>query len=122
LFLLSPKHLEGSDSIFEFKTNENRVLCFFFVGKRVILTHGFKKKQPKTPKGEIERAENLKKEFEKLGFKVISQNFPDPMLARKKYWLPFLEKLGADENFVRLLADPFFQTLFLNKETSHLVH
>ncbi|MEZ4815744.1 MAG: type II toxin-antitoxin system RelE/ParE family toxin [Bdellovibrionota bacterium] len=59
------KHLEGSDSIFEFKTNENRVLCFFFVGKRVILTHGFKKKQPKTPKDEIERAENLKKEFER---------------------------------------------------------
>jgi phage-related protein len=59
------KHLEGTDSIFEFKANENRVLCFFFVGKRVILTHGFKKKQAKTPKGEIERAENLKKEFER---------------------------------------------------------
>ncbi len=59
------KHLEGTDSIFEFKTNENRVLCFFFVGKRVVLTHGFKKRQAKTPKGEIERAENLKKEFER---------------------------------------------------------
>lgn len=59
------KHLEGTDSIFEFKANENRVLCFFFVGKRVILTHGFKKKQAKTPKGEIERAESLKIEFER---------------------------------------------------------
>lgn len=59
------KHLEGTDSIFEFKTNENRVLCFFFVGKRVVLTHGFKKRKAKTPKGEIERAENLKKEFER---------------------------------------------------------
>jgi phage-related protein len=59
------KHLEGSDSLFEFKANENRVLCFFFVGKRVILTHGFKKKQAKTPKREIERAENLKKEYER---------------------------------------------------------
>jgi phage-related protein len=63
------KHLEGTDSIFEFKANENRVLCFFFVGKRVILTHGFKKKQAKTPKGEIEQAESLKKEFErKIGY------------------------------------------------------
>lgn len=59
------KHLEGTDSIFEFKADENRVLCFFFVGKRVILTHGFKKRQAKTPKGEIERAERLKAEFER---------------------------------------------------------
>jgi len=42
----------------------------------------------------------LKREFEKIGVKVVSQNFPDPILARKKYWLPFLEKLGADENTI----------------------
>ena len=59
------KHLEGTDGIFEFKSDDNRVLCFFFFGKRVILTHGFKKKQPKTPKGEIERALKLKTEFER---------------------------------------------------------
>lgn len=63
------KHLEGSSNIFEFKANDNRVLCFFFVGRRVILTHGFKKRQRKTPKGEIERAENLKREFERKTYR-----------------------------------------------------
>jgi phage-related protein len=57
------KHLEGSEQIFEFKVDDGRVLCFFFIGQRVILTHGFSKKSAKTPKGEIERAEKLKAEF-----------------------------------------------------------
>lgn len=57
------KHLEGSDQIFEFKSDEGRVLCFFMIGKRLILTHGFTKKGDKTPKGEIERAEVIKKDF-----------------------------------------------------------
>lgn len=42
----------------------------------------------------------VKKELEKLGLKVIARNFPDPQLAREKYWLPFLKKLGADENTI----------------------
>jgi|SRR3989344_558038 len=42
----------------------------------------------------------LKRELEKIGIKVIAKNFPDPVLARAKYWLPFLKKLGADENTV----------------------
>ncbi len=58
------KHLTGSDQIFEFKVDDGRILCFFFFGKRLILTHGFKKKGQKTPKGEVDRAENLKREFE----------------------------------------------------------
>jgi uncharacterized protein len=41
---------------------------------------------------------SVSKELEGLGFKVICQNFPDPIKARKEYWIPFLEKLGADEN------------------------
>ena len=57
------KHLEGSEQIFEFKVDDGRVLCFFFVGQRVILTHGFAKKSAKTPKGEIARAEKYKNEF-----------------------------------------------------------
>ena len=52
------KHLTSSDQIFEFKANDGRILCFFFFGKRIILTHGFRKK------GEIARAEALKHEFE----------------------------------------------------------
>jgi phage-related protein len=57
------KHLSGSDQIFEFKADQGRVLCFFFIAQRIILTHGFSKKGQKTPKGEIERAEALKQEF-----------------------------------------------------------
>ena len=32
--------------------------------------------------------------------KVIFRRFPDPVLARAKYWLPFIKKLGADENTI----------------------
>ena len=58
------KHLTSSDQIFEFKADDGRILCFFFFGKRIILTHGFRKKGDKTPKGEVARAEALKQEFE----------------------------------------------------------
>lgn len=59
------KHLTGTDQLFEFKADQGRVLCFFFVGKRVVLTHGFVKKSDKTPRGEIERAEKIKIDFSK---------------------------------------------------------
>jgi uncharacterized protein len=42
----------------------------------------------------------LKKELEALGLKVISENFPDPIEAKEKIWLPFITKLGADENTI----------------------
>jgi phage-related protein len=57
------KHLAGSDQIFEFKVDDGRVLCFFFAGGRLILTHGFLKKRDKTPSGEIRRAESIKADF-----------------------------------------------------------
>lgn len=59
------KHLEGTNQIFEFKVDSGRILCFFFYGKRVILTHGFFKKGKKTPKKEIERAHGIKNDFER---------------------------------------------------------
>ena len=34
------------------------------------------------------------------GVKVIFRRFPDPVLARAKYWLPFIKKLGADANTI----------------------
>jgi len=58
------KHLTETDQIFEFKVEADRILCFFFVGRRLILTHGFRKAGDKTPKCEIERAETYKQEFE----------------------------------------------------------
>jgi len=42
----------------------------------------------------------VKIELEKLGIYVISKQFPDTPLAREKFWIPFLEQLGVDENTI----------------------
>jgi len=39
-------------------------------------------------------------ELEKFGIKTINVRFPDPVLARKEYWLPFLGALGADAHTI----------------------
>ena len=39
-------------------------------------------------------------ELSKLGIGVINLRFPDPEIARKQYWLPFLADLGADDNTI----------------------
>jgi phage-related protein len=55
------KHLD--EGIFELRakvgTNITRVLYFFIIGQRIILTHGFAKKTDKTPTVEITKAKNL---------------------------------------------------------------
>jgi phage-related protein len=59
------KHLD--DGIFELRaqvgSDISRVLYFFFMGKRVILTHGFIKKTQKTPASEIARAKLFRNEY-----------------------------------------------------------
>ena len=59
------KHLD--DGIFELRvqigTDITRVIYFFVVGKRAILTHGFVKKTDKTPSAKIEKAKNYRSEF-----------------------------------------------------------
>jgi len=59
------KHLD--DGIFElravFGSNITRVLYFFFIGKRVIVTNGFVKKTQKTPKSEIDKAKGYRKQY-----------------------------------------------------------
>lgn len=42
----------------------------------------------------------VRKELEKLGLEVQNPDFPDPVEAKASIWLPFLEKLGADENTI----------------------
>jgi len=44
----------------------------------------------------------IKKELEKFGFEVIAKNMPDPDLARKEYWLPFIEENleGEDDSIL----------------------
>jgi predicted alpha/beta hydrolase family esterase len=39
-------------------------------------------------------------ELEKIGIKTINIKFTDPILARTEYWLPFIKRLGADENTI----------------------
>ena len=59
------KHL--IDGIFELRaqvgSDITRVLFFFMVGKRAILTHGFVKKTQETPPDEIERAKKYRSEY-----------------------------------------------------------
>ena len=59
------KHLD--DGIFELRakvgSNITRVLYFFIVGKRIILTSGFIKKTQTTPKSEIDKAKTYRKEY-----------------------------------------------------------
>ena len=55
------------DGIFELRTklgtDITRVLYFFIVGKKAILTHGFVKKTQETPPEEIERAQKYRSEY-----------------------------------------------------------
>ncbi|MBQ9070819.1 MAG: type II toxin-antitoxin system RelE/ParE family toxin [Clostridia bacterium] len=57
-----------SDGIFEIRAiqgnNITRVLYFFVVGKKIILTNGFVKKTQKTPDGEIELAKKYRADYE----------------------------------------------------------
>lgn len=56
-------NFEG-DKIYAFKPQPFRFLCFFFDGKKIIVTNAFHKKQQKLPKNEKERALNLKTDYE----------------------------------------------------------
>lgn len=55
------------DGLFELRakvgTDISRVIYFFVIGKKVILTNGFIKKTQATPKAEIERAKRFKSDY-----------------------------------------------------------
>ena len=55
------------DNIFELRakvgSDISRVLYFFFVGRKVILTNGFIKKTDKTPRGEKDRAIRYRQDY-----------------------------------------------------------
>lgn len=54
---------EGNN-IYAFKPKPDRFLCFLFVGNKIIVTNGFRKKQQKLPKNEKERAERNRNDYE----------------------------------------------------------
>lgn len=55
------------DGIFEIRAKQgsdiSRVLYFFVIGRKVILTNGFIKKTQKTPTREIERAKHYREDY-----------------------------------------------------------
>ncbi len=55
------------DGIFELRaqvgTNISRVLYFFIIGNKAVLTHGFIKKTQKTPARELKRAKELRADY-----------------------------------------------------------
>lgn len=57
-----------SDGIFEVRAMQGnqitRVLYFFVIGKKIILTNGFVKKTQKTPTREIELAKKYRTDYE----------------------------------------------------------
>lgn len=57
------------DGIFELRTKQGsdntRVLYFFFVGSKAVLTNGFTKKTQRTPRSEIELAKKYKADYER---------------------------------------------------------
>ena len=61
------KHLTNSEGLWEIRVSASngifRIFCFFDKGNLIILLTGFQKKDRKTPKSEIKRAEKLKKEY-----------------------------------------------------------
>ena len=61
------KHLEGTDGLFELRvkvgSNIIRIFCCFDDGNLVILLNGFQKKTNKTPRQEINRAEQIQREY-----------------------------------------------------------
>lgn len=63
--LREPLSAPLGDKLFEIRTqaegNITRVLYFFYVGRTIVLTHGFTKKTQKTPPSEIKRAKQYRK-------------------------------------------------------------
>ena len=62
------KKLQGD--FFEFKAFQLRLPCYFAPGRRVVVTHGFKKKKDSMPKQELIRAKSIKAQYEGI---VVSQ-------------------------------------------------
>ena len=57
------KKLEGSDGIFEFKSFQIRLLCFFASNGRVVIVRGLTKKSNKHSPQDIAYAEQRRKKF-----------------------------------------------------------
>ena len=65
--LREPESKPLDDGIMELRakvgSDISRVLYFFIIGKKAVLTNGFIKKMQKTPKSEIERAKRYRADY-----------------------------------------------------------
>jgi hypothetical protein len=59
------KKIEGQ--LFEFKSYQIRMPCFFDPKNRIVITHGFMKKTDNIPPKEIERAEAIRRDYDPGG-------------------------------------------------------
>jgi phage-related protein len=59
------KFRNEGDQIFAFKPQPDRYLCFFIVGRKIIVTNGFEKKSQKLPQREKDMALKLKEDYER---------------------------------------------------------
>jgi len=57
------KFRNEGDKIYAFKPSQERFLCFFFEGGKIIVTNAFRKKQSKLPKTEKARAERRRRDY-----------------------------------------------------------
>ena len=57
------KFRSEGDKIFAFKPQPERFLCFFYDGKKIIVTNGFRKKQDKLPPLEKQKALKKRSDF-----------------------------------------------------------
>jgi|WetSurMetagenome_2_1015567.scaffolds.fasta_scaffold545651_2 mRNA-degrading endonuclease RelE of RelBE toxin-antitoxin system len=58
------KFRNEEDKIWAFKSFQIRLYCFFSEDRKIVLTHGVKKKQDRAQRQDIVRAHQIKNEFE----------------------------------------------------------
>lgn len=68
------KFRHEDDQIYAFKPQPDRFLCFFYVGRKVIITNAFVKKQQKLPPMEKARALKLRADYVK---RVLGKDYYD---------------------------------------------
>ena len=58
------KFRNEGDKIYAFKPKPDRFLCFFFSGKKIVITNAFVKKQDKLPPNEKKKAQAYQADYE----------------------------------------------------------
>ena len=56
--------VDSKEKIFEFKPLQYRFFNFFYEGGRIIITNGYMKKSQKVDRKELQKARNIKKDYE----------------------------------------------------------